>query len=123
MLVHRYTRKVTRVYRGTRDTFDGDHQMGSMSRHCDPLQAKRRCIGLGIRLSSSPYCLLFGSDMLLGPSVSAVLLPPYLSVPVPLQIFLFVALFNVPCPSSHRLRRSCAGINAYVRDTMYPGAL
>lgn len=75
-------------------------------------------------LSSSLYCLLFGSGMLLGPSVSAV---PFHSIPCapsPLRRSSSLQRCSTyPAPSGRHLRRSCAGINAYARDTMYPGAL
>lgn len=80
----RYTRERlhTGVYRGT--TVRAETSKWDQCRGIAILCKQLRCIGFGLRLSSSPYCLLFGSGMLLGPSVSAVFLSPTLFVSVPL---------------------------------------
>ena len=92
-------------------------QMGSMSRHCDPLQATEmhRLTPLSARLLSSLH-----SSMLLGPS-SSLYLPISLSLSLRRTwIFLFVPLVpRSPLPTA----ALAPSINAYVRDTMYPAVL
>lgn len=111
-----HSRKEGGPRRNSYDTFDHVRrlpQMGSMSRHCDPLQATEmhRLTPLSARLPSSVR-----SSMLLGPSISS---PLSLSLSPAHGSSSLYRLFHVPRPTA----ALAPSINAYVRDTMYPAVL